>query len=181
MVLWRPKWLVAGLTVAICFGAAGAAYSQFTSFNDGSRSMLEGNWQSCVEADGQYAERIYDGKAPGLGPFELHMGPHREFALFRGTQDEHRDHTSAGNLLKPHIVDVGQTSTQKWQVEGLQLEVSLAGGSRGDCESWFITLRRAGSVVSHQIFEPNLDSNPSPRWPEGVTLRRHHSATNSTR
>jgi hypothetical protein len=149
MVLWRLKWLIAGFTVAVCLGAAAAAYSQFTSFNDGSRSMLEGNWQSCVEADGQYAERIYDGKAPGLGPFELHMGPLREFALFRGTQDEHRDHASAGNLLKPHIVDVAQNTTQKWQVEGLKLEVSLAGGSRGDCESWFVTLRHVGRLSSH--------------------------------
>jgi hypothetical protein len=59
MMLWRLKWLITGFTAASCLGAAAAGYSQFTSFNDGSRSMLESNWQSCVEADGQYAERIY--------------------------------------------------------------------------------------------------------------------------
>jgi len=149
MMPWRLKGLITGLTVVSCLGAAAAAYSQFTSFNDRSRSMLEGNWQSCVEADGQYAERIYDGKAPGFGPFELHMGPLREFALFRGVQDDHRDHASAGNLLKPHVVDVAQNTTQKWEVEGLKLEVSLAGGSRGDCESWFVTLRHVGRLSSH--------------------------------
>ena len=145
----RLTSLITGFTLASCLGAAAVGYPQFTSFNDGSRSMLEGNWQSCAEGAGQFAERIYDGKAPGLGPFELHMGPFREFALFRGTHDAHRDHASADNLLKPHIVDVAQNTTQKWEVEGLKLEVSLAGGSRTDCESWFVTLRRVGGLSSH--------------------------------
>jgi len=51
--------------------------------------------------------------------------------------------------LTPHIVDVAQNTTQKWEVEGLKLEVSLAGGSRTDCESWFVTLRRVGGLSSH--------------------------------
>ena len=76
-------------------------YSQFTSFNDRSRALLQGHWQSCREDDGQYAERVYDGKLPGIGPFELHMGPYHEFALFRGVQEEHRSHDSAENLLHP--------------------------------------------------------------------------------
>jgi hypothetical protein len=42
----------------------------------------------------------------GLEPFELHMGPYHEFALFRGVQDEHRDHGSAENLLRPHTVEL---------------------------------------------------------------------------
>ena len=67
-----------------------------------SRALLEGNWQSCREGDGQYSERVYDGKWPGIGPFELHMGPYHEFALFRGIQDAHRDHNSSDNLLKPY-------------------------------------------------------------------------------
>lgn len=37
--------------------------------------MLEGHWQSCQEDDGRYSERVYEGKAPGLGPFRLHLGP----------------------------------------------------------------------------------------------------------
>jgi hypothetical protein len=32
------------------------------SFSDHTRAMLEGNWQSCRETDGQYGERVYDGK-----------------------------------------------------------------------------------------------------------------------
>ena len=55
----------------------------------------------------------------------------------------------AGNLLKPHVVNVAENTTRKWEVEGLKLEVSLAGGSRGDCESWFVTLRRVGRLSSH--------------------------------
>src|SRR5437899_9151894 len=97
---------IAGLTVAACLGGAAVGRAQFTSYNDRTRAMLEGNWQSCRESDGKYAERIYDGKLPGLGPFELHMGPYHEFALFRGVQDEHRDHASSDNLLRPYTVEV---------------------------------------------------------------------------
>ena len=145
------KWqLITGFTTAVVLGSAAIWYSQFTSYNDRTRAMLEGNWQSCRESDGQYAERIYDGKLPGFGPFELHMGPYHEFALFRGVQDDHRDHGSADNLLRPHNVEVaGGAGKQKWEAAGLRLEVALAGGSREDCESWWVTLRRADSSSSH--------------------------------
>jgi hypothetical protein len=145
------KWqLVAALTAAVGLGSAAAAYSQFTSFNDRSRALLQGHWQSCREDDGQYAERVYDGHLPGIGPFELHMGPYHEFALFRGVQDEHRSHGSAENLLHPYNVEVvGAFAKHKWEAAGLQLEVVLAGGSRDDCESWVVTLARAPSSSSH--------------------------------
>ena len=145
-----PRWrIVSGWTLACCLGAAAAGYAQFTSFNDRSRAMLEGNWQSCRESDGQYSERVYDAKLPGIGPFELHMGPYREFALFRGVQNDHRDHTSADNLLRPYVVELVRNSArQKWDAAGLHLEVTLAGGSRDDCESWFVTLKRIDSTSS---------------------------------
>ena len=112
--------------------------------------MLEGNWQSCREADGQYSERVYDGKWPGLPPFELHMGPYHEFALYRGIQEAHRDHRSSENLLQPSNIDVvGNRARQSWDVAGLHLEVSLAGGSREDCESWFVSLKRSRSTSSN--------------------------------
>ena len=135
--------LIAVTTAVCCLGAAAASYSQFASFSDRVGSMLEGNWQSCREADGQYSERIYEGKLPGVGPFELHMGPYHEFALFRGVQDDHRDHNASTNLLRPYNVEVvGNLANHKWETSGVRLEVTLAGGSREDCESWFISLRR---------------------------------------
>jgi len=138
------------MTVAACLGAAALSRAQFTSFNDRSRSMLEGNWQSCREADGQYGERIYDGKWPGVGPFELHMGPYHEFALYRGIQEEHRDHRSAENLLRPSNIDVvSNRARHTWDVDGLHLEVSLAGGSREECESWFVSLKKSPQTSSH--------------------------------
>jgi hypothetical protein len=156
----RRRQLVLAITLALCFGRAGPVESQFTALTDRSRAILEGNWQSCREPvsepngpdspDGGYAERIYDGETPGIGRFELHLGPHREFALFRGIQDAHRDHASPDNLLKPHIVLLnGTTARQKWTVAGLVFEVALAGGSRDECESWWITLRRADPGSSH--------------------------------
>jgi hypothetical protein len=142
---------VAGLTVALCLAAAGYSRAQlFRPFTDHSRALLEGNWQSCREGDGQYGERVYDGKWPGLPPFELHMGPYHDFALFRGIQEEHRDHAAPENLLKPHTLEIqGNMAKHSWDADGLHLEVVLAGGSREDCESWFVTLKRAETTVSH--------------------------------
>jgi hypothetical protein len=149
---WRAaKWqLVAGITVAGCLGVAALGQAQFTSYSDHKRALLEGNWQSCREDDGQYGERVYDGKWPGMGPFELHMGPYHEFALFRGIQDGHREHNSGGNLLKPYNLEIrGNAARQAWDVDGLHLEISLAGGSREQCESWFVSLKRIDTTVSN--------------------------------
>jgi hypothetical protein len=147
----RAGWQrIALFTTAAALGAATLGYAQlFRPFTDYSHAMLEGNWQSCREADGQYAERVYDGRWPGVEPFELHMGPYHEFALFHGIQDQHRSHESAQNLLKPYTVElVANNAKHSWDVDGLHFEVVLAGGSREDCESWFVTLRRS-SPSSH--------------------------------
>jgi len=146
------RQVIAGFAVAGCLGIATIAQAQlFRPFSDHRTALLEGNWQSCRESDGAYAERVYDGKWAGLPPFELHMGPYHEFALYRGIQDEHRDHQSSENLLKPHTVEIrANAARQSWDVDGLHLEVALSGGSREDCESWYITLKRAASTsVSH--------------------------------
>ena len=144
---WQSITLFTGALV-LCTATYGR--TQFTSSNDRRISILEGNWQSCRESDGKYSERIYDGKLPGIGPFELHMGPYHEFALFRGVDDDHREHTSADNLLKPFTVDVvANIGRQKWDAGGLHLEVALAGGSREECESWWVQLRRSDSTSSN--------------------------------
>jgi hypothetical protein len=142
--------MTALLTVFASLAAASLGYAQlFRPFTDRTRALLEGNWQSCREADGQFAERVYEGRWPGLPPFELHMGPYHEFALFRGIQEAHRDHDSAENLLKPYTVELaGNNAKHAWDAIGLHLDVVLAGGSREDCESWFITLKRS-SASSH--------------------------------
>jgi hypothetical protein len=146
---WRgaKRQLIAGLAVAGCLGVAPFAHAQlFRPFSDHRDALLEGNWQSCRESDGQYAERVYDGRWAGLPPFELHLGPDHEFAIYRGIQNEHRDHSSADNLLKPYNVQIrANAARQTWDVDGLHLEVSLAGGSREDCESWYVTLKRAAT------------------------------------
>ncbi len=115
---------------------------QFTSFNDRSRSILEGNWQSCLEG-GVYSERVYDYKGPDGNDFELHLGPYHEFALFKNIQDEHRDHNSAENLLVPYEVTVvNGFGKHRWDIAkaNLKFEAVMAGGSRQECESWFVTL-----------------------------------------
>lgn len=146
MRLRRGNWQrIAPATVVAFLAVAAMASAQFTSFNDRSRSMLEGNWQSCRDAAG-YGERVYDGRWPGLPPFELHLGPYHEFALFLGIQDGHRDHNSADNLLRPHVVEIqSNRATRTWDVARLHLEVALSGGSREECESWYVRLMPATS------------------------------------
>jgi hypothetical protein len=140
IVLFTPIALLGATTLS--------SAQLFRPFTDRTRAeaLLEGNWQSCRESDGQYAERVYDGRWTGIEPFELHMGPYHEFALFRGIQEAHREHDAPGNLLKPYRIDlVGNNAKQVWDVNGLRLEVVLAGGSREECESWFLTLTRSRS------------------------------------
>ena len=122
---------------------ASTAFAQFTSYSKNSKNILEGNWQSCRDADGTYSERVYDHVVNGVPKFEVHMGPKREFAIFQGVQDEHRDHNSPENLLKSYRLDVeGNLASHEWKIPSLNLvfTVTLAGGSRSDCESWYILL-----------------------------------------
>jgi len=145
-LLARHAWLLP------CVFAAAATFSvvqpaasqQFTPHTQDPRNILEGNWQSCRERDGQYAERVYDHLVNGVGQFEVHMGPRREFAIFKGVQDAHRDHESPDNLLKPfRVLLEGGRASHRWEIPALNLSftVTLAGGSRTDCESWYILLQ----------------------------------------
>jgi len=127
--------------------APSAAAPQFIAMPSNQRSILEGNWQSCQDPPGgPYAERVYDHVVNGIGEYEVHLGPRREFAIFKGVQDEHRDHQSPENLLNPYRVamEAGRAK-QRWEIPSLNLvfTVTLGGGSRTDCESWYILLQPA--------------------------------------
>jgi hypothetical protein len=84
-------------------------------------------------------ERVYDNTLPGLGAFELHLGPYHEFALFRGIQDEHRRHDSTANLLRPFNVAVlfepltaelgGEPTTARGQPGAADPPTSVKAGS----------------------------------------------------
>jgi hypothetical protein len=140
----RASWLVSGLFAVAFALAPDAALPQFHSTSSNSRNILEGNWQSCHEqGTGRYGERVYDHVVNGVGQFEVHLGPRREFAIFKGVQDEHREHDSPDNLLKPYrVIMEGSRASHRWQIPSLNLafSVTLGGGSRTDCESWFILL-----------------------------------------
>src|SRR5947209_19706194 len=144
----RMSWLLIGVCTAATAAAVNLAgvrpaAAQFTPFTRDTRNILEGNWQSCRERDGQYSERVYDHAVSGVSKFEVHLGPRREFAIFRGVQEQHRDHNSPDNLLKPYDVALESgRAKHRWEIPSLNLAftVEMAGGSRMDCESWFITL-----------------------------------------
>jgi hypothetical protein len=146
----RSIRVLSGASVmAVVIDAAGvvaqAPESRFNSTSSSLEHILEGHWQSCQEAGaGQYGERVYDHVVNGVGQFEVHLGPRREFAIFAGVQDAHRAHGSPDNLLEPYRVAMqGTRATQRWEVASLNLlfTVTLGGGSRTDCESWFILLQ----------------------------------------
>jgi hypothetical protein len=122
---------------------APVAAQEWISYSSNPRNILEGNWQSCVDRSGRYAERVYDHVVNGVAQFEVHLGPRREFAIFQGVQDEHREHGTMDNLLKPfRVPSEGSRARQRWEVPLLNLAftVSLGGGSTTDCESWYILL-----------------------------------------
>jgi hypothetical protein len=136
--------VVCGIVAAVMLVCAPMLLAQFSPQTSSSRNILEGHWQSCLDmTTGRYAERVYDHMVNGVGQFEVHLGPRREFAIFKGVQDEHRDHGSPDNLLKPYRVMMdGTRAGRRWSVPSLNLvlTVTLGGGSRTDCENWFILL-----------------------------------------
>lgn len=130
------------LALAFVLCAVPAAPQYVAQSSDPSH-ILEGNWQSCQERLGSYSERVYDHVVNGVPQFEVHLGPRREFGIFAGVQDDHRDHNSPENLLKPYRVPmVGSRAHQRWEIPSLKLAftVTLGGGARTDCESWYILL-----------------------------------------
>src|SRR5690242_18671945 len=128
------RLLAGGIVLMAALGAATTAPAQYTPFHHDPKFLLEGNWQSCFdERIGQFDEKIYD--QPQLD-LEVHLGPGDEFAMFKGIQDEHRDHRSPENLLRPDRV---RGPRQRWELPDLVFEVVRAGGSRHDCHSFWIT------------------------------------------
>ncbi len=138
------KLSLAGALMALALvWARPAAAQEWISYNSDPKNILEGNWQSCVQADGRYAEKIYDHYVNSVPQFEVHLGPRREFAIFKGVQEEHREHEYRDNLLQPYRVMMeGSRARQHWDVPSLNLSftVTLGGGSTMDCESWYIVL-----------------------------------------
>jgi hypothetical protein len=133
-----------GIVAAIIVACAPVLLAQFSPQTSSSRNILEGHWQSCLDmGTGRYGERVYDHMVNGVAQFEVHLGPRREFAIYKGVQDEHRDHASPDNLLKPYRVAMdGTRAGHRWSIPSLNLvfTVTLGGGSRTDCENWFILL-----------------------------------------
>ena len=129
-------------------------YAQFTPFSDrkNQKVILEGNWQSCQLAYGIYNEQIFDYYDIKRKPiFEFHMGPENEFALFKGIQDEHRDHNLLTNLLRIQEAKIVENQgNQQWNIPSLNLHIAvvLTSGSRDDCQHWWVVLESLKSPAS---------------------------------
>ncbi len=104
--------------------------------------VLNGNWQSCREDDG-FAERIYPYLVNGAFKWEFHFGPYHEFGLYVAEQPDEHDHRDELNLLAPnYTAETGRNMER--DVPSLKLHVSVhaGGGSRDDCESYYVTVRK---------------------------------------
>ena len=142
--LARAAWLLTGVCAA-CVAAGVARAGQLNSRRSPATraTSSKATGSRAASATARYAERVYDHVVNGVGQFEVHMGPRREFAIFKGVQDAHREHESPDNLLKPFRVAMENgRAKQRWEIPSLNLAftVTLAGGSRTDCESWYILL-----------------------------------------
>lgn len=116
-------------------------------------ALLSGNWQSC-QTDGVYGEKIYDhhesvgGKVVWL--WSLHMGPQHEFALYVPASDpldvENHSHSGGANLLGPNFMVESEFNrgqrTWSFPKLGIWINIVRAGGSRDECESFFVLVRR---------------------------------------
>lgn len=128
------------------------ALLQFTPQTDHRPGVvIEGNFRSCRDADGEYSERAQEYTTGGR-TWNIHLGPRDEFAIFRGPLldgDAHRDHADPRNLLGPayRIADVSTwRGKRNWTIPSLALAVSItqAGGSRDDCDSFWVLVTRTG-------------------------------------
>jgi hypothetical protein len=137
-------WLATGFLALAGLLRPSPVFAQFVRISTDPKNILEGNWQSCQEGlGGSYSERIYDHVVNGVPQFEVHLGPKREFGIFLGVLDDHREHPSEANLLKPYRVSMqGTRAHQRWEIPELKMAftVTLGGGARTDCESWYILL-----------------------------------------
>lgn len=120
------------------------------------RVLLQGNWQSCDEAERVYVhkvlrpdERTRDLALRWVPDWELHMGPRDEFGLYVVPGPDGPDHVHDGptNLLAPafHINDVSTWRNRRnWNIPSLHLWISIAaaGGSREQCDSFFVEVRK---------------------------------------
>ena len=74
---------LAGVLLALTLLTPRATEAQWISYSSNPRNILEGSWQSCLDQTGRYTERVYDHVVNGVGLFEVHLGPRREFAIGR--------------------------------------------------------------------------------------------------
>ena len=92
------------------------------------------------------ASGSYDHIVKAWGLFEVHMGPRREFGIFKGVQDSHRELTRQPSkslkAVEPHRDGEQPGRSSAWDIPSLNLvfSVTLGGGSRTDCESWYVLL-----------------------------------------
>lgn len=109
-------------------------------------TILSGSWQSCKQEDGTYAARIYDHCVLGKCDWSLELGPYDSFGLWAYSSDLDPDPADPSNLLKGDYEVKGgdNRAKRRWVVKkfNIVVEVVAAGGSREDCESFFVTVRK---------------------------------------
>jgi hypothetical protein len=124
--------------------------------------LHQGSWQSCDSAERvlqhtemrkvatptYYKSYKFAPSYETVVVWELHMGPGNEFGLYVKPLDG-EDHTHDGpdNLLGPdyRVTSEGTwRGKRQWIIPSLHLRIKIvaAGGSRTECESFYITVER---------------------------------------
>ena len=128
----RSAWLLIGVCALAAMFAARPAAAQFSGRSPTTPAIFsKATGSRAATATARYAERVYDHVVNGVGQFEVHMGPRREFAIFKGVQDAHREHDSPDNLLKPFRVTFENgRAKQRWEIPSLNLAFTVDDGRR---------------------------------------------------
>ena len=90
--------------------------------------------------------------------FEVHLGPRREFAIFTGRPGRAPRPRRARQPAEavPRRCSKAAAPSSRWEIPSLKLAftVTLGGGSRTDCESWYILLEAARKDFALDVTSP---------------------------
>lgn len=108
--------------------------------------LHQGTWQSCDGEERTLEHWGFKGRRY-VELWELHMGPQDEFALYDRWVDGDHAHDTPDNLLGEYYhINALPTmrGARQWSVPSLRLWLSIvrAGGSREECESYYIRIEQ---------------------------------------
>jgi hypothetical protein len=139
-----PGALALHRVVCVDGRAAGAQRrsSLLHAFHHDPRKILEGNWYSCRESDGSTASASTTTSSTAAASSKCTSARAASSRSSRACRTRTAITNRPTTLQAVPRRDGHGRAKQRWEIPSLNLAftVTLAGGSRTDCESWFIVL-----------------------------------------